>query len=90
MAPVSAGRRHSLPAFFTTEAPPTAAPWAAWAGGHKQRGGAREGGGARAAALWELGLIPRSEADFMAFMWHWAQLFDPGAWPGDEPTTRTR
>ena len=90
MAPVTAGRRHSLPAFFTTEAPPTAAPWAARAGGHIQRGGAREGGGARAAALWELGLMPRSEADFMAFMWHWAQLFDPGAWPGDEPTTRTR
>ena len=80
------GRRHSLPAFFTTEAPPTPAPWAR---GDHQRRGAREGSAARAAALWELGLMPRSEGDFMAFMWHWAQLFDPGAWPG-EPATRTQ
>ena len=28
----------------------------------------------------ELGLMPQSEADFNAFMWHWAELFDSEAW----------
>lgn len=78
VARVTAGQRHSLPAFFTTEQPPTPAPW-----GVDKRGGAPECRAARAAALWELGLMPRSEGDFMAFMWHWAQLFDPGAWSGE-------
>ena len=56
VARVTAGQRHSLPAFFTTEQPPTPAPW-----GVDKRGGAPECRAARAAALWELGLMPRSE-----------------------------
>ena len=74
VAPVDTGVRHAIPAFFSTVPEAQPAPW----DGHD--GLPARGAAARAAALWRHGLMPQREEDFIAFMRHWARVFDAEQW----------
>ena len=83
VAPVTSGVRRSLPAFFTTCAPASRPPWGAdgSAGGGCECGGsAGAAASSRAAVLWRHALMPRSEEDFIAYLRHWALVWDPEQW----------